>query len=112
MRSRSHPATQMLVSEKERDDLLSTSLVAITRNTRRAGEVPVQWLVGGAAGGRDTHAHSECGLRSASATFTGWARGVRSLPLSLRDGTPTRGLLHFELLRTSSWPQIERKAPR
>ena len=35
VRSRSHPATQMLVSEKERDDLLSTSLVAAPRNTLR-----------------------------------------------------------------------------
>ena len=57
MRSRSHPATQMLVSEKERDDLLSTSLVAVPRNTlRERGTVAV---VGRWARGRDTSTHAE-----------------------------------------------------
>ena len=47
----------MLVSEKDRDDLLSTSLAAVTRNTLRAGGTGA--VVGrraGGAGGRDTHA--------------------------------------------------------
>ena len=65
----------------------------------RAGEVPVQWLVGRRAGARagEIHTHSECGLWSASATFTGWACRVRSLPPSRleMERRPTGGLLHF-----------------
>ena len=88
MRSRSHPATQMLVSEKERDDLLSTSLVAVTRNTLRAGEVPVR--------ARYTRTvNVVCGLQ-VPRLRVGRAESVLSPPSRLEmERRPTGGLLHF-----------------